>query len=92
MTPVGDADATIGAHRAATDRSADVSDPCLYARAGAPGEVLTVTADAITVACGVGALRLTELQRAGGKRLAAPQFLQGRPIAPGLVFEPVSRQ
>ncbi len=62
------------------------------AGAGAPGEVLTVTADAITVACGVGALRLTELQRAGGKRLAAPQFLQGRPIAPGLVFEPVSRQ
>ena len=59
--------------------------------AGAPGEVLTVTDHGITVACGVGALRLTELQRAGGKRLAAHRFLQGRAVAAGSVFAPVAR-
>ncbi|MEO6031283.1 MAG: methionyl-tRNA formyltransferase [Burkholderiaceae bacterium] len=58
---------------------------------GAPGEVLAVADDGIAVACGVGALRLTTLQRAGGKRLAAHQFLQGRSIAVGAVFEPVAR-
>jgi len=56
---------------------------------GAPGAVLGVSADGITVACGQGALQLTELQRAGGKRLAAQAFLQGMPIAAGAVFEPL---
>jgi methionyl-tRNA formyltransferase len=56
--------------------------------AGAPGAVIAVDDDGITVACGDGALRLTELQRAGGKRLAAAAFLQGHAIAPGMVFEP----
>ncbi|HEY9238834.1 MAG TPA: methionyl-tRNA formyltransferase, partial [Burkholderiaceae bacterium] len=32
------------------------------------------------------ALRLTELQRPGGKRLGAAAFLQGRPLAVGRVF------
>ena len=56
---------------------------------GAPGAVLGVSAEGITVACGQGALQLTELQRAGGKRLAAQAFLQGMPIAAGAVFEPL---
>ena len=55
---------------------------------GAPGKVLAVGDDGIRVACGEGALRLTELQRAGGKRLAVGPFLQGKPIAPGMVFDP----
>ena len=55
---------------------------------GAPGQVLAVDERGVVVACGSGALRLTELQRAGGKRLAAAAFLQGRPIAPGAVFAP----
>ena len=55
---------------------------------GAPGEVLAVADDGITVACGEHALRLTELQRAGGKRLAAAAFLRGKAsIAAGMVFE-----
>jgi methionyl-tRNA formyltransferase len=58
---------------------------------GAPGTVLAVGDSGITVACGDGALRLTELQRAGGKRLAAAPFLQGKTIAPGQVFEPHNR-
>jgi methionyl-tRNA formyltransferase len=48
--------------------------------------VLAASGDGITVACGQGALQLTELQRAGGKRLAAQPFLQGTPVAVGAVF------
>ena len=44
---------------------------------GAPGTVCAVDANGIVVACGTGALRLTELQRAGGKRVGAPAFLSG---------------
>ena len=58
---------------------------------GAPGELLAANDAGITVACGHGALRLNELQRAGGKRLSAAQFLQGRPIAAGMVFAPAQR-
>jgi methionyl-tRNA formyltransferase len=58
---------------------------------GAPGEVLAAGEDGVSVACGEGALRLTELQRAGGKRLPAAAFLQGRAIAPGMVFDPPIR-
>jgi methionyl-tRNA formyltransferase len=59
--------------------------------AGVPGSVLAVGDDGVTVACGEAALRLTELQRAGGKRLPAAQFLQGQPLAAGMVFEPHAR-
>jgi len=51
---------------------------------GAPGEVI---APGPVVACGEGALLLTELQRAGGKRGPAAAFLQARPIAVGERFD-----
>jgi methionyl-tRNA formyltransferase len=44
---------------------------------GQPGQVLQADAQGIVVACGTGALRLTELQKPGGKRLAAAEFLKG---------------
>lgn len=50
---------------------------------GAPGELLGVDERGITVACGQQALRLTQLQRAGGKRLAAAEFLRGFPLQRG---------
>jgi len=53
---------------------------------GAPGQILGADAAGIEVACGRGSLRLTELQRAGGKRLPARAFLQGLPLAPGRVL------
>ena len=53
---------------------------------GVPGSVLAVSGEGVTVACGQGALQLTELQRGGGKRLAAQPFLQGMPITVGAVF------
>ena len=42
-----------------------------------PGQVLAADGSGVTVACGTGRLRLTALQRAGGKRLAAADFLRG---------------
>jgi methionyl-tRNA formyltransferase len=53
-----------------------------------PGTVLSATAEGVDVACGgAGALRIRELQRAGGKRLVALDFLRGHPIAAGSRFE-----
>jgi methionyl-tRNA formyltransferase len=56
------------------------------ARTGAPGEVLEASADGILVACSEGALLATELQRAGGTRHAAADFLRGFPISRGERF------
>ncbi len=50
------------------------------AQSGTPGTILDVDAHGVTVACGTAALRLTELQKPGGKRLAAAPFLQGFPL------------
>ena len=46
---------------------------------GAPGEVLQAGDEGLRVACGDGALLLTELQRPGGRRLPARAVLQGLP-------------
>jgi len=48
---------------------------------GAPGTVLD---DRLTIACGEGAVRLLELQRAGGKAMAAEDFLRGAGIKKGM--------
>jgi methionyl-tRNA formyltransferase len=48
--------------------------------AGEPGRVLD---DELTVACGEGAIRLLELQRAGRQPMRAEEFLRGTPIARG---------
>ncbi len=57
--------------------------------AGNPGSVLAVTDEHVTIACGTGALQVTEWQRPGGKRLSARQFLQAHPMHPGLRLGPV---
>jgi methionyl-tRNA formyltransferase len=49
-----------------------------------PGTVLAADASGVLIACGEGALRCTELQRAGGKRLAAADFLRGFPVTAGM--------
>ena len=58
----------------------------LVAAAAPPGTVVSVERSGIVVACGDGGLCLTELQKAGGKRLPVAQFLAGNPIAPGKTF------
>jgi methionyl-tRNA formyltransferase len=44
-----------------------------------PGSVLAAGRDGIDLACGDGALRVTALQRAGGKRIGALDYLNARP-------------
>ena len=51
---------------------------------GAPGEVLVADAkNGLLVACGTGALRITELQMVGGKRMNACDYLRGHAIPVG---------
>ena len=54
--------------------------------AGEPGEIRSADKRGIVVSCGENALRILELQREGGKRLAADQFLAGHPLQPGEKF------
>jgi methionyl-tRNA formyltransferase len=53
---------------------------------GAAGEIVGIDRTALTVACGEGHLALTEMQRAGGRRLPAVEFLRGRPLSLGARF------
>lgn len=53
---------------------------------GPAGTVLSAGREGVVVACGTGGLRLLELQREGGKRLAARDFLAGYPLMPGTMF------
>jgi len=48
--------------------------------------VLAAGAEGIVVACGEGALRLIELQKSGGKRLPAADFLHGFALKSGQCF------
>ena len=50
---------------------------------GEPGRLLAVGDDGVVIACGEGALRLTELQKPGGKRLPVADFLHGHPLRAG---------
>lgn len=54
---------------------------------GTPGEVLLAEGAGVIVACGEGALCITELQKPGGKRLAAADFVRGTAIAVGSRFD-----
>ncbi len=53
---------------------------------GQPGAILSADKTGVVVGCGQGALRILELQREGGKRLTAEQFLAGCPLKPGARF------
>jgi methionyl-tRNA formyltransferase len=55
---------------------------------GPPGRVLKADGLELLVACGEGGLSLLELQRPGGKRLAAPVFMQARPGLEGSNLQP----
>jgi len=48
--------------------------------AGNPGQILAADANGIVVATTQGALRLTELQKPGGRRLTSAEFLRGNPL------------
>ena len=55
--------------------------------AGVPGKILEAGNGGVVVACGSGVLRVSELQRAGGKRLFAGEFLRGCGLVAGEQLE-----
>jgi methionyl-tRNA formyltransferase len=55
--------------------------------AGEPGSIADVSPEGIVVNCGQGALKFTQLQKPGGKRLLVREFLAGASIAKGQRFE-----
>jgi methionyl-tRNA formyltransferase len=59
----------------------------VLAKSGGAGEVLSVEKSGLVIGCGQGALRILELQREGGKRLAAEQFLAGFSLKCGSRFD-----
>jgi methionyl-tRNA formyltransferase len=52
-------------------------------KSGAAGEILSVDKNGIVVACGKNALRILELQREGGRRMSAAEFLAGNLLKAG---------
>ena len=50
---------------------------------GRPAEVLSCDKTGIVVGCGQHALRITEVQREGGRRVTAQEFLSGGILKPG---------
>ena len=57
------------------------------AGSGPVGSVLAVDKKQVVIACGAGALAVSELQKAGGKRLPVQQFLAGHPLKVGDRFD-----
>ena len=57
------------------------------AGSGPLGSVLAVDKKQVVIACGAGALAVSELQKAGGKRLPVQQFLAGHPLKVGDRFD-----
>lgn len=56
---------------------------------GKPGEIVAVDREGITVVCGFGMLRVEVVQKPGGKKLSAADFLAGNNLQPGEYFAAV---
>ena len=56
------------------------------ARHATPGIVVQLHADAFDVATGDGVLRVTQVQRPGGKRISAAEFLHSQALTVGMVL------
>lgn len=54
--------------------------------AGKPGEIIAVDRERITVSCGFGSLQIEIVQKPGGKKLSAADFLTGNHLQPGEYF------
>jgi methionyl-tRNA formyltransferase len=61
-------------------------DSCLRNEYAGDGQILHIKPEGVSVQCGQGVLRLTQLQRAGGKRLSAQELLRGFPLQTGQQF------
>lgn len=69
------AEAEIGGERLRIWSARASSEP----HAASPGQVLAAHAGGIEVACGEGRLRILQVQRAGGRRIAVRDYLNARP-------------
>jgi len=61
--------------------------PADVPRSAEPGTIVDVSPEGVVVACGEGALRITQLQKPGGKRLPVREFLAGSTLAAGQRFD-----
>lgn len=64
------------------------AEPVSPSVAPRPGRVVSIDREGIVVGCGRGALRLIEVQPAGGRRMSADAFAAGRSVEPGRAFGP----
>ena len=98
--PAGELASAVRAFRPAPGASSSLAgvsvkiwEACVVEGSGAPGCTLAADSHGIVIACGRGALAVTQLQRAGGKRLSAEEFLRGHTIVPGTLFgQPVKSE
>ena len=58
----------------------------VHDRAGQPGEVLEASTEGLVVACGSGAVRITEVQPAGTRRMSSIDWHRGRGVAIGAIL------
>jgi methionyl-tRNA formyltransferase len=58
----------------------------IVAQSGPPGEILQAEKTGLFIGCGQDALRVTVLQREGGRRMSAADFLTGQPLKAGQQF------
>jgi len=56
------------------------------------GQILVADELGVWVQCGEGVLKLSQLQRAGGKRLSVSDFMRGFPLQAGEVLGPVNER
>lgn len=60
--------------------------PVAAPKTALPGEIIQITPNAVTIACGADALTVTQWQKPGGKRLAVSEFLKGFTLREGQRF------
>jgi methionyl-tRNA formyltransferase len=56
------------------------AEPAELSEDAVPGTPLALDKRGLVIACGDGALRITQLQAEGGKRMSAPDYFRGHPI------------
>jgi methionyl-tRNA formyltransferase len=64
----------------------------LLPRDDRPGTVLALTPEAVSVACGRGALALLRVKPEGRAEMGAAEWARGARVAPGVAFEPAGRE